>query len=94
MNEDCVEILGVKAKVARTIFARMRGLIGKADLEPGTGLLIPRCRAIHTFFMRFAIDAVFMDAKGNVVKTIRNIPPWRPFVWGGWRAVKVLETES
>lgn len=89
-----IEILGIRAKVARTFFQRARGLIGTRDLGAGNGMLIPRCNAIHTFFMSFPIDATFLDRNGNVVKVVRNIRPWRPFVWGGWRAVKVLETKS
>lgn len=91
---DTVEILGVRAKVARTFTERARGLIGTKDLPPGEGLLIERCNAIHTFFMSFPIDATFVDSEGRIVKTVRGIRPWRAFVWGGWRARKVLETRS
>ena len=89
-----VTVNGVRAKVARTLFARMRGLIGTKRLPPGEGLLILRCNAIHTFFMSFAIDATFLDRSDRVVKVVRNIRPWRSFVWGGFRAAKVLETAS
>ncbi len=92
MNEVLVN--GVRPKVARTMLERMRGLIGTRDLGPGEGMLIEKCNCIHTFFMSFAIDATFLDGNGEVVKTVRNIRPWRPFVWGGWRARKVLETRS
>lgn len=91
---ETVEIGGVTAEVARSFWARARGLIGRRGLPPGQGLLILRCNAIHTFFMRFAIDATFYDRQGRVVKTVRNIRPWRPIVWGGFRAVKVLETAA
>ncbi|MGN0852160.1 MAG: DUF192 domain-containing protein [Kiritimatiellia bacterium] len=91
---DVVEIDGVKAEVARTYLQRARGLIGRKTLPRGRGLLILRCNAIHTFFMAFPIDATFYDRHGRVVKTVRNIRPWRIFVWGGWRAAKVLETRS
>ena len=91
---ETVEIGGVTAEVARSFGARLKGLIGRRDLPPGRGLLILRCNAIHTFFMRFAIDATFYDRHDRVVKTVRNISPWRPFVWGGFRAVKVLETAA
>ena len=87
-------VCGVDAEVAETFVARAKGLIGRRGLEPGKGLLIPRCNCIHTFFMRFAIDATFLDRHGEVVKVVRNIRPWRPFVWGGWRATQVLETAS
>jgi uncharacterized membrane protein (UPF0127 family) len=91
---DTVEINGIKAKVARTLFERIRGLIGVKSLPPGEGMLILRCNSIHTFFMSFPIDAVFFDRNDRVVKEVRNIRPWRFFVWGGFRAVKVLETAS
>lgn len=94
MTEETVEILGVRARVARTLFTRMKGLIGARGLPPGEGLLILRCNAIHTCFMRFAIDATFLDRAGRPVKTVRGIRPWRPFVWGGFRAASVLETQS
>ena len=80
--------------VASTFAERAKGLIGVKSLPPGEGLLIPGCNAIHTFFMSMAIDATFLDRDNRVVKVVRGIHPWRPFVWGGWRAVKVLETAA
>jgi uncharacterized membrane protein (UPF0127 family) len=91
---DTVEINGVKARVARTLFERMKGLIGTKTLPDGEGMLILRCNSIHTFFMSFPIDATFLDRNDRVVKVVRNIRPWRFFVWGGFSAVKVLETAS
>ena len=91
---DEIMINGVKAKVARTVFERIKGLIGTKCLPKGEGMLITKCNAIHTVFMSFPIDAAFLDRDGNVVKTVRNIRPWRPFVWGGFRAVSTLETAS
>ena len=87
-------ILGIDAEVAESAFERMRGLIGRDGLGSGKGMLITKCNCIHTLFMRFAIDATFLDRKGEVVKVVRNIRPWRPWVWGGWRAASVLETAS
>ncbi len=84
----------MKLRVARSFFERAKGLIGTKRLAPDEGLLIERCNCIHTFFMRFAIDATFLDKNDNVVKTVKNIPPWRPFIWGGLRACKVLETAA
>lgn len=84
----------MRIKTAKTFWQRTRGLIGAKTLEPDEGLLIDRCNCIHTFFMSFAIDATFLDKNNQVVKIVRNIPPWRPFVWGGWRARKVLETAA
>ena len=88
------EILGIRAAVAETLFERMRGLIGREAPKAGEGLLIPRCNCIHTFFMRYPIDATFLDRQGCVVRRVKNIRPWRLFVWGGFRARQVLETAS
>ena len=91
---ETVEILGCRAKVARTFVERARGLIGTRALAPGEGLLIEKCNAIHTFFMSFPIDAYFLDGENRVVKAVRNVRPWRFLVWGGWRAKKVLEVAA
>ena len=91
---DKVVISGVRAGVAKTFWQRFMGLMGRKSLPPGEGLLILKCNSIHTCFMRFAIDATFLDGDDNVVKVVRNIRPWRFCVWGGRRAVKVLETAT
>ena len=86
-------VLGVDAEVAETFAERAKGLIGRKSLAPGTGMLITKCNCIHTFFMRFPIAATFLDREGKVVKVVRNIPPWRPWIWGGFKSVSVLETQ-
>lgn len=91
---ETVVINGIRAKVARSFGARAKGLIGTKTLAEDEGLLILKCNAIHTFFMSFPIDATFLDRHDRVVKVVRNIRPWRLFIWGGWRAVKVLETRA
>ena len=93
-DETAVVVEGVRARVAEGFLARARGLIGRPPPPSGEGLLIPHCNAIHTFFMSYPIDATFLDKEGCVVKTVRNIRPWRPFVWGGFRARQVLETAA
>ncbi len=87
-------LLGVEAHVAETLFDRLKGLIGVDALPKGRGLLIRRCNCIHTLFMRFPIDATFLDRQGRVVRVVRHVKPWRLFVWGGFRSVAVLETAS
>ena len=91
---ETIDILGFRAKVARTFRERARGLIGTKTLAPGEGLLIEKCNAIHTFFMSFPIDAYFLDDGNRVIKTVKMIRPWSFLVWGGWRAKKVLEVAS
>ena len=87
-------INGVSAEIAETFAQRAVGLIGRRNLPPGTGMLITRCNCVHTFFMRFPIDVTFLDRHGKVIRLVRNVRPWRLFVWGGWRAVQALETPA
>src|SRR5262245_38586313 len=57
--------------------ARRKGLLGRDSFEKGSAIVIAPTNAIHTFFMRFPIDALFVRRDGVVVKVRRNIPPWR-----------------
>jgi uncharacterized membrane protein (UPF0127 family) len=52
-------------------------LLGRRELASGAGLLIRPTFSIHTFFMRFPIDAVFLDRGGSVVDVVRRLRPWR-----------------
>ena len=63
--------------VAATFWTRLRGLLGEKGLEPGEGLLIRHAGSVHTFFMRFPIDVVFLDRSGAVVKLVDGLRPWR-----------------
>lgn len=56
---------------------RRKGLLGREGLGPGEGLWIVPCEAIHTFWMRFPIDLIYLDRRQRVVKTRSNVPPWR-----------------
>jgi uncharacterized membrane protein (UPF0127 family) len=67
----------------------MRGLLGRSELPLGEGLLLRRAPAIHTFFMRFAIDAVFLDREMVVIGMESEVPAWR--IVGRRRASAVLE---
>jgi uncharacterized protein len=69
---------------------RLRGLLGRAGLERGEGLLLEPAPAIHTFFMRFPIDAVFVDRELRVVGVARELRPWRWARRRGARAVLEL----
>jgi uncharacterized membrane protein (UPF0127 family) len=69
---------------------RRRGLLGRAGLDEGSALIIAPCSAIHTFFMRFAIDVAFVDRSGHVVRGSRRIPPWRVGLGiGAWAAIEL-----
>ena len=63
--------------VADTAWLRLKGLLGRKGLEPDEGLLIRPAGSIHMFWMRFAIDAVFLDRDGEVLKVAADLRPWR-----------------
>ncbi len=70
-------VVCARAEVADTVWLRVRGLLGRASLEPGAGMLFLGESSIHSAFMRFRFDAVFMDRDMRVVGLSREIPPWR-----------------
>ncbi|MCW2926202.1 MAG: putative secreted protein [Thermoleophilia bacterium] len=75
---------------ADTMWSRMRGLLGRGALAPSEGLWISPCSSIHMFFMRFSIDAVFIDQHLQVVRVVEDLKPWR-MSRGGKFAHSVLE---
>jgi hypothetical protein len=58
-------------------WSRMRGLLGRTSLEPDEGMLFRPASSIHMMFMRFAIDAVFLDRELVVVDVVQGLKPWR-----------------
>ena len=74
----------------RSPFSRMKGLLGRSELRPGEGLLLRPASAIHTFFMRFPIDAVFLDRDWRVVGIAGDVAPWRTAGRKGAKAVLEL----
>jgi uncharacterized protein len=63
-------------EVPETGRERARGLMGRAALAPHEGFLLRRCRSVHTFGMRFAIDAVLLDGDDRIVAVV-PMPPGR-----------------
>ena len=63
--------------MADTRWMRLRGLIGRPAPARGEGFLLPRTTSIHTCFMRYAIDVVFVDDGGRVLSVYPRVPPWR-----------------
>ena len=76
--------------LAETPFARMRGLLGRSDLPSGEGLLLRPASSVHTAFMKFAIDVVFLDRDLRVVKVVPELVPWRTAASRGARAALEL----
>src|SRR3954452_23266191 len=79
-----------RCAVAATPFRRMKGLLGRKSLDAGEGVLIRRTSSIHMFFMRFPIDAVFLDAELTVRKVVPELKPWRIVFARGAKSVVEL----
>ncbi|MCX7970769.1 MAG: DUF192 domain-containing protein [Negativicutes bacterium] len=63
--------------LADRFLTRLRGLIGRPPLAGGHGLAIVPCRGVHTWFMRYPIDVIFVDRNRMVVRVVTGLPPWR-----------------
>jgi uncharacterized protein len=72
--------------------ARLLGLAAMRELPPGWALHIPRCRAVHTFGMRFAIDLIFLTRTGDPVRVVRDVRPMRLVFCAG--ASSVIELSA
>ena len=77
VNQTSGLLLASHVEEARAFHRRLVGLMGRRGLPEGAGLHLDPCNGIHTFFMRFAIDALFLDREGRVVKTFAALAPWR-----------------
>lgn len=82
--------LAVNLQTAGNFFSRFLGLMGRRGLPEGGGLYIPGCQSIHSFFMRFAFDAVFIDRDRRVVHVMHAMQPWRVSRMV-WKAEGVVE---
>ena len=79
-----------RCTVADSVRTRLRGLLGKSALEPHQGLLLRPANSVHTAFMRFPIDVVFLDGNLKVLDVVEGVPPWRMKAKKGARAVLEL----
>ncbi|HKD33386.1 MAG TPA: DUF192 domain-containing protein [Gaiellaceae bacterium] len=89
VERDQGEVVCGSCALADRPWSRLRGLLGRHGLEPDEGLLLRPVGSIHTMFMRFAIDAVFVDRDYVVLKVVQDLRPWR--FAGARRAKAVLE---
>jgi uncharacterized protein len=86
-------ILAEHGVSAVSFLARTRGLLGKKSFPAGQALIIAPCNSIHTFFMQFPIDVLFLDKDGYVVAAISSMQPYRISSLY-YKAVSVVELPS
>ncbi|MBA2643982.1 MAG: DUF192 domain-containing protein [Solirubrobacterales bacterium] len=83
---------GVLVLSANTRRSRLLGLAWLEELVPATALLLPGCRSVHTFGMRFELDLIWLDGAGQVVREDSGVPPRRLRSCRGARSV--VETSA
>lgn len=66
-----------EARLADRLWPRVKGLLGSNALPPGHGLVLKPCNSIHTYFMRFPIDVLFVDRSNRVIRAIAELKPNR-----------------
>jgi uncharacterized membrane protein (UPF0127 family) len=86
INARTEEIVASAVEVADTSAARRRGLLGRDAIDVASALVLTPCWAIHTAFMRFPIDVVFVNRDGLVRRVARQIAPWRVAIAPGAQA--------
>jgi uncharacterized membrane protein (UPF0127 family) len=86
-------IIASQTKEAKSFRDRLMGLMFVKEMDGYDGILFDNCRAIHTHFMKFEMDAIFLDKNNKVIKIIRKMKPWR-FSSIYLKANKVLELKG
>jgi uncharacterized membrane protein (UPF0127 family) len=92
LSRDDLDIVRT-VHVARTMPERMKGLLGKEALPENHGLLLSPCGSVHTFFMKFSLDLIFLDGGLKIVRFLRNVRPHR-MAFGGLQARSVIEVQA
>jgi uncharacterized membrane protein (UPF0127 family) len=77
INQTKKTVLSENVSIASTFWQRIKGLLGKRFLLPGQSIVLDPCNSVHTFFMRFPIDVLFLDKDYKVLKAIPKLEPNR-----------------
>lgn len=77
INQTKNTVLAEEAVVANTFFSRIKGLLGRREFNNGEALILKPCVSIHTFFMRFPIDVLFVGKDSKVIKATSSLKPSR-----------------
>jgi hypothetical protein len=89
VNGRTGEVIASRGRMADNFKTRTVGLLGDARLDEDEALIIKPCWSIHTFFMRFPIDVLFLDKQGKLKKVINKMPAWR--MAASWGAHDTIE---
>jgi uncharacterized membrane protein (UPF0127 family) len=89
--EGSVFLISSDIKEADSFIRKLFGLVFSAPLKEGEGLLIDNCSSVHTFWMRYPIDVLFLDSDNRAIRFFENLKPFRvtPFIKGAARTVEL-----
>jgi len=94
LNSRDQSVVGARVRLADSFWARFRGLMLVPELAEGEGLLISPCNSIHMMFMRFPIDAIFLDSSNCIRAVYEKLRPWTGFSSWHRDVSSVLELKS
>ena len=86
-NQIVVENL----KIATGLFSRAIGLLGKRSINSDFGIMFPKCRSIHTHFMMFPIDIIFVDDKNCITELFESLKPWKVLISKNKESSHIIE---
>ncbi|KJS10621.1 MAG: hypothetical protein JL56_12300 [Desulfotomaculum sp. BICA1-6] len=91
VNKSTGSVIADQVEVAESFARRLRGLMGRGSFPEGSALVLEPCRQVHTFFMRFPIDVIFVNGRGAVLHVMTDVPPRRisPYVRGAQKVVEL-----
>lgn len=92
-NRTRETLLASDAREAQGFRARLVGLLGRSSLAPGEALVLSPCTSVHTAFMRFSIDVLYVNRDGQVIKVVPEMKPFRASAAGSMRCY-VIELPS
>jgi uncharacterized protein len=94
VSDDASTPLASRVELAVSRRARRRGLLGRQRIDANAALVLVPCAAIHTAFMRFPIDVIFVNREGRAVRIVSRMRPWRIAICTAARGVIELAAGS
>ena len=90
-NRSQNTLIASQAQMATSLAQRTKGLLGRLSLAKNEAMVLKPCSSIHTFFMRFPIDVLFVDRQMRIIRLITNMPPNRlsPIAWASIMAIEL-----
>lgn len=89
-EEGTGRVIVARVEMAKSLWKQTIGLLGRKQLPSDAGMWLEPCNSIHTLGMQFAIDVLFLDASGRLLRAVRDLRPWR-ICWPVWGARVVVE---